>query len=367
MALTYEEYTAPQGTLVKPYYWLHFTESCPKCPYHIKTGDEARVSYMEFYETFGFPYAQPQRGNHLVFYELKLSSGTLVQKGQVSNCALYQLHPETMFFDMEGYLDALMYSYEDIAYITLYSNYTPCNERAHGCIDKMHDFLLNYPSTRLDIYFSALYHIDDRHYESGWNTEALHTLAALWPRVTINPISNGTWLAILHRFVNGVPWTALYNPVLPERASADLANAHQIATITGVNPSYVDVAPHAKQQRQRFRPEGAKLYKFAQAALPAINGTPFASPYQPYANRFNLPALPWSMYLPQPQKTRPKIVVRHLNMPGTSEWKTHSSPTLRDEQVTEMVVTNEVPLKEKASNSKGQEKNKARPKNTRRN
>ncbi|XP_067893922.1 putative C-_U-editing enzyme APOBEC-4 isoform X2 [Heterodontus francisci] len=365
MTTTYEEYTAPQGTLVKPYYWLCFTESCPKCPYHIKTGEEARISYVEFYETFGFPYAQPQYSRHLVFYELKLSSGTLVQKGQVTNCTLYQLHPESMFFDTDGYLDTLMYSYENIAYITIYSNYTPCNERTHYCINKMYNFLVNYPSTRLDIYFSALYHIDDDFSESGWNREALHNLAALWPRVTLNPISSGMWLTILHRFVNGVPQTTLYNTVSPERAFADLGNAHQIAAITGVNPSYIDVAPQAKQhQKQHFKPKHVNFYSFSQAPAPVMNGMTFISP-QPYVNFPNTLALPLSMYPFQRQNVKPKNVVRHLNMPNTSKWKTGATPP-HNIQVTETVEIFETPVKKKPNHSKQQRKTGKRGKSTRR-
>ncbi|XP_067845861.1 putative C-_U-editing enzyme APOBEC-4 [Heptranchias perlo] len=365
MATTYEEYIAPRGTLVKPYYWLPFSERCPKCPYHIKTGEEARVSYVEFYETFGFPYAQPQSGRHLVFYELKLSSGTLVQKGHITNCTLYHLHPESMFFEIDGYLDTLMDSYDNIAYITLYSNYTPCNERAHYCINKLQDFLVNYPSTRLDIYFSALYHIDDYFSESGWNKEALHNLAALWPRVTLNPISSGTWLTILHRFVNGVPRTTLYNPVSPERAFADLSNADQIVAITGVNPSYLDVVPQVKQhQKQHFKPEIVNLYPFSQALPPILNGMALISPHQPYMNLPNMLALPLSMYPFQTQNIKPKNVVRHLNMPDASKWKKPATPLPRNVQLTEIVEVFEVPVK-RSTNSKKPRKTGKKKKSTR--
>uniref|UniRef100_UPI00398EA3DE putative C->U-editing enzyme APOBEC-4 n=1 Tax=Pristiophorus japonicus TaxID=55135 RepID=UPI00398EA3DE len=366
MTTTYEEYIAPQGTLVKPYYWLCFTKSCPKCPYHIKTGEEARISYVEFYETFGFPYAQPQSSRHLVFYELKLSSGTLVQKGHVTNCTLYHLHPESMFFDIDGYLDTLMYSYENIAYITIYSNYTPCNERAHYCINKMCDFLANYPSTRLDIYFSAFYHIDDYFSESGWNREALHNLAALWPRVTLNPICSGTWLTILHRFVNGVPRTALYNPVSPERAFADLSNAHQIGAITGVNPAYIDIIPQVKHQKQHFKPACVNLYPFSQAPPPIINRMAFMAPHQPYMNFPNMLLLPWSMYPLQPQNIKPKNVVRHLNMPDSSKWKAPANPSPHNVRVAEIVEVFEVPVKKRPNNSKQKRKTGKREKSTRR-
>ncbi|GCB64054.1 putative C-_U-editing enzyme APOBEC-4 [Scyliorhinus torazame] len=371
MTAVYEEYIAPQGTLVKPYYWLYFTESCPKCPYHIKTGEEARVSYIEFYESFGFPYAQPQSGRHLVFYELKLSSGTLVQKGQVTNCTLLHLHPESIFFDIDGYLDTLLYSYENIAYITIYSNYTPCNERTHYCMNKMYDFLVNYPSTRLDIYFSALYHTDDHFSESGWNREALHSLASLWPRVTLNPISSGTWLTILHRFVSGVPRSTLYNPVLPERAFADLSNAHQIAAITGVNPAYIDVTPQAKQHQKRLlKPTDVDLYPISQAALPVMNRIALIVPpqlYQPYMNLPNNLTLPLHIHpLPQ-QNIKLKNVVRHLNMPNISMWKPSATPSPRNIQLTETVKIIEAPVKKRTNHSMQQRKTRKREKSTRRN
>ncbi|GCC36400.1 putative C-_U-editing enzyme APOBEC-4 [Chiloscyllium punctatum] len=371
ITMTYEEYIAPQGTLVKPYYWLYSNERCPKCPYHIKTGEEARVSYIEFYETFGFPYAQPQSDRHLIFYELKLSSGTIVQKGQVTNCTLYQLHPESIFFDMDSYLDALLYSYEDIAYITIYSNYTPCNERAHCCITKINDFLFDFPSTRLDIYFSALYHTDDHFSESGWNREALHNLASLWPRVTLNPISSETWLTILHRFVNGVPRLTLYNTILPERAFADLSNAHQIAAITGVHPSYIDVVPQAKQYRmQHLKPPEMDVYPISQVPSPAVNQMTLMAPYQlfqPYMNLTNKLPSPLYVQTHQEQDTKPKNVVRHLNMPNISKGETSTRSTPRDIQVTETVQILESPMGKRTSKSKQQRKTGKRKKHTRRN
>ena len=91
----YEEYLANHGTIVKPYYWLSFSLDCSNCPYHIRTGEEARVAYTEFYQIFGFPYGPTYPPTkHLTFYELKTSSGSLVQKGHASSCTGNDTHPE---------------------------------------------------------------------------------------------------------------------------------------------------------------------------------------------------------------------------------------------------------------------------------
>ncbi|XP_007893871.1 putative C-_U-editing enzyme APOBEC-4 [Callorhinchus milii] len=342
MATSYQEYIAPQGTLVKPYSWLQSTEGCRKCPYHIKTGEEARVSFLEFYETFGFPYGQPQSSRHFLFYELKLTTGTFVQKGQVTNCTSHQLHPESMLFNTDGYLDSLMYSYGNVAYITLYTNYTPCNESTHQCVSKMYDFLLNYPSTRLDIYFSQLYHTDEGFPEAGWNRQALHSLAALWPRVTISPICSGIWAVLAHRFVNGIP-PIHCGSVLPARASADCHNARQIAAITGVNPSYADAFPQGKPVNLAPVPKPPPLPPVSNVGLMAMQ--------QQYAGFLNAMMAPWSMKPNPPQAGKRKNVVRHLNMPRLSERKPPASPTPGNRRPVEVNVF-EIPTKRNSADSK---------------
>ncbi|KAL8178123.1 UNVERIFIED_CONTAM: putative C-_U-editing enzyme APOB-4 [Gekko kuhli] len=110
----YQEYLAPKGTIVKPYYWLTIGHSCTKCPYHIRTCEEARVSYKEFQDAFGFPMRDPN--NHLIFYELRHYSGKLIQKGRATNCTEYDIHPESMLFEMGSYLDSMVYHYKDIIF-----------------------------------------------------------------------------------------------------------------------------------------------------------------------------------------------------------------------------------------------------------
>ncbi|XP_024065507.2 putative C-_U-editing enzyme APOBEC-4 [Terrapene carolina triunguis] len=240
----FQEYLANQGTVVKPYYWQTLSKSCAKCPYHIRTGEEARVPYMGFHKAFGFPYGlmSPQN-KHLIFYELRSFSGTLVQKGHATNCIKYNIHPESMLFEMGGYLDAVTYDYDSIGYIILYSNYSPCNEAEHCCISKIYNFLTKYPDITLCIYFSQLYHTEDDFPVSIWNCEALRSLASLWPHVTLNPLCGGVWHSLLCNFVSGMPEATLYHPILPARALADQQNSQKINNITGIKSYLMKASP----------------------------------------------------------------------------------------------------------------------------
>ncbi|KAM7055248.1 putative C-_U-editing enzyme APOBEC-4 [Molossus nigricans] len=246
----YEEYLANRGTIVKPYYWLSFSLDCSNCPYHIRTGEEARVSYTEFYQIFGFPYGPtyPQT-KHLTFYELKTSTGSLVQKGHASSCTVNNTHPESMLFEANGYFDSAIYNSEGIRHIILYSNASPCNEADHCCISKMYNFLRTFPDVTLSIYFSQLYHTDPDFPASAWNREALRSLASLWPKVTLSPISGGIWHFLLDNFVSGVLGATVFQPILTGRALADRHNAYEINAITGVKPYFTDVLPQTKEDQ----------------------------------------------------------------------------------------------------------------------
>ncbi|KAM4814036.1 putative C-_U-editing enzyme APOBEC-4 [Urocitellus parryii] len=246
----YEEYLAHGGTIVKPYYWLNFSLDCTNCPYHIRTGEEARVPYTEFHQIFGFPYGPtyPQT-KHLIFYELKNSSGSLVQKGHASNCTGNDTHPESMLFETNGYLDSAVHNNSSIRHIILYSNNSPCNEAKHCCISKMYNFLMTHPDVTLSIYFSQLYHTEHEFPASTWNREALRSLASLWPQVTLSPISGGIWHSLLDNFVSGVSGPAVFQPILTRRALADRHNAYEINTITGVKPYFTDALPQKKENQ----------------------------------------------------------------------------------------------------------------------
>jgi C->U-editing enzyme APOBEC4 len=53
----------------------------------------------------------------------------------------------------------------------------------------MYNFLTMYPDSTLGIYFSQLHHTRSDSPASAWNREALRSLASLWPRVTLSPVS----------------------------------------------------------------------------------------------------------------------------------------------------------------------------------
>ncbi|XP_059529161.1 putative C-_U-editing enzyme APOBEC-4 [Myotis daubentonii] len=326
----YEEYLANRGTIVKPYYWLSFSLECANCPYHIRTGEEARVSHTEFYQIFGFPYGPtyPQT-KHLTFYELKTSTGGLVQKGHASSCTTNNTHPESMLFETNGYLDWAIDNNDGIQHIILYSSHSPCNEADHCCISKMYNFLTTYPDVTLSIYFSQLYHTDPDFPASAWNREALRSLASLWPKVTLSPISGGIWHFLLNNFVSGVLGSTVFQPILTGRALADRHNAYEIHAITGVKPYFTEVLPQAKQDPNVT----------AQAALeshPFISAFPGQSP--PVTSGQSPPSLTPGLRVPVvfvlvPFRDLPPIqvgqgpykpwnVVRHLNMPQMSPQET---------------------------------------------
>ncbi|XP_072504520.1 putative C-_U-editing enzyme APOBEC-4 isoform X5 [Notamacropus eugenii] len=243
MESLYQEYLTNHGTIVKPYYWLALTLDCSKCPYHIQTGEEARVTHTEFYQIFGFPCGPSLQTKHLIFYELKTSSGSLVQKGHASSCT--------------------------------------------------------------------------------WNREALRSLASLWPQVTLNPISGGIWHFLLYHFVSDVSGTMLYQPLWPARALADRHNAYEIKAITGVKPYFTDVLPHttmnpdtkAQLDLQRWPSSNVSSLESSQV----MNNQP---PPLMMAPEHRMPVI--FMVLPfreqqlpnvSQNQTKPKNIVRHLNMP----------------------------------------------------
>ncbi|KAM9613174.1 LOW QUALITY PROTEIN: putative C-_U-editing enzyme APOBEC-4 [Trichechus inunguis] len=243
----YEEYLANCGTTVKPYYWLSFSLDCSNCPYHIRTGEEAKVAYTELYQTFGFAGPVHPQTKHLLFYELKTSSGSLVQKGHASSCTESHIHPESMLFQTKSYLDSALYNNDGIRHIILYSNNSPCNEATHCCISKMYNFLMTYPNVIHSIYFSQLYRTETDFPASAWNREALQSLASLWPQVTLSPISGGIWHSLLNNFVSGVSGSTVFQPILPGRALADRHNAYEINARAGVKPYFTDVLPQTKE------------------------------------------------------------------------------------------------------------------------
>ncbi|XP_053549590.1 putative C-_U-editing enzyme APOBEC-4 [Bombina bombina] len=358
MENNFQEFSGYHGTLINPYpYWLCSNQDCPKCPYHIKTGEESRVTYGEFYEAFGFPYGPTVPENkQLIFFELKNVSGAVIQKGHVTNCLRVSLHAESILFELNGYLDSLLYRYETVGYITLYSNYTPCNEYDHYCISKMYDLLMRYPQTRLDIYFSQLYHIEDNISTSIWNGEALKSLAGLWSRVTLNPISNGIWQTILYTFVKGVPSETLYQPILPARATADRYNAHMIQVITGIKPYFVDVPSpmHKPQNINCYQELPKNNINYIPAPQPQNSSNQYAPFFGAGTHFPGAPVFPFQ----REEVSKPKNIVRHIRMPiDMSEEMKLGTFLPNTRKINEVVITENV-IKEKDKDRKKKRKTK---------
>ncbi|NXT74024.1 ABEC1 enzyme, partial [Zapornia atra] len=303
----FQEYLTNQGTAVKTYFWQGENCTCAKCPYHIRTGEEARVPYAEFHRAFGFPYTPTATlpNNHLLFYELRSFSGRVVQKGHATNCTDLDNHPESMLFEVGSYLDAVTSAYETSGHITLYSNYSPCNEAYHRCVSNIYAFLLKHPEITLCIYFSWLYHTEDSFPAAAWNREALQSLSSLWPRVTLQRLPEELWHYLLCNFVYGIPGATLYHPTPQLRNVAGRLNPHTANNVAGM-----EALPGAAQGK------------------PAVQRSPaFLSPSP--ASQQPLPALKGSLPPPMSQShpgmlltfqkhrlyPRPKNIVRHLKIP----------------------------------------------------
>uniref|UniRef100_A0A8C5PDE1 Apolipoprotein B mRNA editing enzyme catalytic polypeptide like 4 n=1 Tax=Leptobrachium leishanense TaxID=445787 RepID=A0A8C5PDE1_9ANUR len=361
MEYFFQEFSGFHGTLVKPYYWLYHSQHCSRCPYHIRTGEESRVTYGEFYQAFGFPYGPTNPENkQLTFYEIKDFTGRVLQKGHATNCNSCNIHVESILFEEHGYLDFNLYCHQSVGYLTLYSNYTPCDEYAHCCATKMNDFLIRYPQIRMDIYFSQLYHVDENNPSSLWNREALRTLAGHWSRVTVNPISNRIWQTILYDFVREVPAATLHQPILPARASADSYNAYMIHLITGVKPYFVDVPPEPKAPVVVHRQD-----------FPTVNANHISVPQPQHGSYPYIPVLGPSVPIrpvPIPAyhgghigiRSKPKQVVRHLNMPTDRNQETDLEVFLPNARKMNEVVVTEKVVKKKGKDKREKKKKKKR-------
>ncbi|XP_012658031.1 putative C-_U-editing enzyme APOBEC-4 [Otolemur garnettii] len=359
----YEEYLANRGTIVKPYYWLSFSLDCTNCPYHIRTGEEARIPYTEFYQIFGFPYGPIySQTKHLTFYELKTSSGSLVQKGHASRCTGNDTHPESMLFEMNGYLDSAIYNNDGIRHIILYSSNSPCNEANHCCISKMYNFLKVYPDVTLSVYFSQLYHTETEFPASAWNREALRSLASLWPQVTLSPISGGIWHSLLNNFVSGISGSAVFQPILTGRALTDRQNAYEINAITGVKPYFTDVLSQTKENQA-----ASESYPFNSVfpgpSFQVTNGQMQPTPIPDLRVPVVFVLVPFRevppMQVGQPPP-KPRNVVRHLNMPPVTSQETEApgrSPSGRP------VETAEIPERYASSKEADEKKKKKKGKN----
>uniref|UniRef100_A0A663M5L0 Apolipoprotein B mRNA editing enzyme catalytic polypeptide like 4 n=1 Tax=Athene cunicularia TaxID=194338 RepID=A0A663M5L0_ATHCN len=193
----FQEYLTNQGTVVKPYCWQRQNHTCAKCPYHIRTGEEATVPYAELDRVFGFSYRSTAtlRNKHLLFCELRSSSGSIVQKGHATDCTEQGYHPESVLFGVGAYLDAVTDAHANIGCIVLYSNYSPCNEVYHCCI-----------KITLCIYFSQFYLTENGFHRAAWNGKALQSLSQ--PVATLQRVPGGARCYLPCNFVYGIPGAA---------------------------------------------------------------------------------------------------------------------------------------------------------------
>ncbi|NXI41335.1 ABEC4 enzyme, partial [Galbula dea] len=307
----FQEYLTNQGTVVKPFCWQRENHSCAKCPYHIRTGEEARVPYAEFHWVFGFPNRPTAtlQNKHLLFYELRSFSGRIVQKGHATNCTDQDSHPESMLFEAGGYLDAVTDAYENIGHIILYSKYSPCNEAFHCCVSKIYNFSLRHPEITLCIYFSQLYHTEEGFPTAVWNREALWSLSRLCPRVNLQRLPMGTWPYLLGEFVYGFPGSTLPHPTPPSRIYAGQQNPHQLNNLTGMKLHFREAFPQGMQGKpavqQNFKVLSQQPFQGMKSSL---------LPPMPQSHSVLFPG----MFLPfqkQHLDRRPRNVVRHLKMP----------------------------------------------------
>ncbi|NXM65282.1 ABEC4 enzyme, partial [Serilophus lunatus] len=314
----FQEFLTNQGTVVKPRCWQGQPRACAKCPFHIRTGEEARVPYAEFHGVFGFPQSPtvtPQN-RHLLFYELRSFSGGVLQKGHATNCAARAEHPESVLFGAGGYLDAAAAACGSIRSISLYSNFSPCNEARHWCVREMHGFLLRHPRISLCIYFSELYHAGDGSPRALGNVRALRSLCRLWPRVTLQRLPGGARHYLLCRFVCGTPGTSARHPLLPAAPSAGRQNPRQINS-TGTKPCFREAFPRQGMQGDPAARQNLKVFPSPSPAspqrFPAMKGT-LPPPMSPSFSQVLFPG----MLLPSPReqlRPRPRNIVRHLKMP----------------------------------------------------
>ncbi|XP_062412456.1 putative C-_U-editing enzyme APOBEC-4 [Sardina pilchardus] len=216
---------------------------CPPWPHrHIHTGAEAAVSFPEFCQAFGFPVGPSGSGSLLLFYELLDQSGALVQRGRATECTQLGQQPWAMLFTPHSYLCSVLDVCDSVSSVRLYASHTPCEDPGSPCCSLLLAFLEERPWLRLDLLFSQLQHTQPWWPRAPRTREALRSLAALWPRVTLSPLSGRAWALLLGSFVADAPLSVLQGaPLLPGRVEADRRGAVELSAITGIGPAYLDL------------------------------------------------------------------------------------------------------------------------------
>ncbi|XP_033054754.1 putative C-_U-editing enzyme APOBEC-4 [Trachypithecus francoisi] len=267
-----------------------------------------------------------------------------------------------MLFEMNGYLDSAIYNNDSIRHIILYSNNSPSNEANHCYISKVYNFLITYPGITLSIYFSQLYHTETDFPASAWNRKALRSLASLWPRVVLSPISGGIWHSVLHSFVSGVSGSHVFQPILTGRALTDRHNAYEINAITGVKPYFTDVLLQTKRNPNTKAQVALESYPLNNAfpgqSFQMMSGIPPDLRAPVVFVLLPLRDLP-PMHMGQ-DPNKPRNIIRHLNMPQTSFQETEDLERLPTRRSVETVEITERFASSKEADEKRKKKKKGK-------
>ncbi|XP_063058142.1 putative C-_U-editing enzyme APOBEC-4 [Engraulis encrasicolus] len=331
---------------------------CPPHPHqHIHTDSQAPVSFPEFCWVFGFPVGPSGCGSLLLLYELLDQSGGLVQRGRASACTQTGQHPEGMLFAPQGYLCSVLDVCDSVSSVRVYSSHSPCEEPSHQCCSLLLAFLQHHPWLRLDLFFSHLHHHTQPHWPQAPATrEALCSLAALWPRATLSPLSGWAWAHLLGCFVTDAPLAVIRAPLLPGRVSADRLNAVELSAITGIGPAYLDLP--AGGTPNNTDGDSSQLSAGPRTILPPPH---LPSPDDPTSHTLlgppPGPSQPPQGSGPYTAPVRPINVVRHVRMPqplveaGPGSLTTVPSPLLKGRPVEVVLVTERDMMTDTASSS----------------
>ncbi|XP_041913139.1 putative C-_U-editing enzyme APOBEC-4 [Alosa sapidissima] len=289
---------------------------CSPWPHHhIHTGAEAAASFPEFCQAFGFPVGPSGSGSLLLFYELLDQSGALVQRGRVTGCTQLGQHPWAMLFAPHSYLCSVLDVCDSVSSVRLYTSHSPCEDPGSQCCSLLLSFLEERPWLRLDLLFAQLRHIQPWWPQAASTREALRSLAALWPRVTLSPLSGRAWALLLGSFVADVPLSVRRAVLLPGRVEADWRNAVELSAITGMGPAYLDLPAPSTTDDTNADPNQASAGP--KTILPPPHLLTTEDPHPDPARR--PPLLSQRPQRPTPrgatQPIRPINVVRHVRAP----------------------------------------------------
>lgn len=194
---------------------------------------------------------------------------------------------------------------DSVSSVRLYSSHSPCEDPGIQCCSLLRSFLEQRPWVRLDLLFSQLLHTQPCWPQAPCTREALRSLASLWPRVTLTPLSGRAWALLLGNFVADVPLSVLQARLLPGRVAADRLNAVELSAITGIGPAYLDLPSLCTTEDTDTDPN--QVSAGPRTILPPPH-LPIMEDPNPGTARHPAPRRPT-------QPVRPINVVRHVRMP----------------------------------------------------